>query len=112
MTVLTRRVLPTQAKEVNAELKALQTRAASTNTLNLGDSGKVVEYLQRHLKAAGLYSGKITGSFDAATDAALKAFQTAKKLPATGVLNKATFTALKAVNRFVQAGFKDAAKKG
>ena len=79
MQVLTRRVLPNQAKDVKADVKLLSDRGTSTV--------RAVQALQRHLRAAGVYSGPVSGSFDEATQTALKAFQTAKKLPATGKLN-------------------------
>ena len=43
--------------------------------LRLGDSGKRVETLQRRLIELGWLAGKVTGNFDAATDAAVRAFQ-------------------------------------
>ena len=113
MKVLERRVLPKQAKAVKQDVKVLQNRLANiANVLNLGDTGKSVQALQRHLKAAGVYTGAVTGTFDAATEAALKAFQTAKKLTVTGALDGKTFRALKAVNVYVKEGFKTAAKQG
>ncbi|MFL5321363.1 MAG: peptidoglycan-binding protein [Myxococcaceae bacterium] len=104
MTILTRRVLPKQAKEVKAELSALKATVGSKNVLNLGDAGKAVGYLQAHLRAAGVYQGPVNGQFDQATADALIAFQTAKKLTPSGMLDKATFNALKAVNHFVPKG--------
>ena len=43
--------------------------------LRSGDSGKRVETLQRRLIELGWLDGKVTGKFDAATDAAVRAFQ-------------------------------------
>src|SRR6476619_484768 len=104
MTILTRRVLPNQAKEVKAELNALKATVGSKNVLNLGDTGKAVGFLQSHLRATGIYKGPVYGQFDQATADALLAFQTAKKLPASGILDKATCNALKAVTHFVPKG--------
>lgn len=113
MKVTERRVLPKQAKAVKKDVAVLQNRLANTtNVLNLGDTGKTVAALQRHLKAAGVYTGPANGTFDLATEAALRAFQTAKKLPATGALDKATFKALKTINVYVKAGFKTVAREG
>src|SRR4051794_37500 len=100
-TILTRRVLSNEAKEVKAELSTLKATVGSKNVLNLGDTGKAVGFLQSHLRAAGVYSGPVNGQFDQATADALIAFQTAKKLTPSGMLDKATFNALKAVNHFV-----------
>ncbi|MBI3180693.1 MAG: peptidoglycan-binding protein [Myxococcales bacterium] len=100
MQVLTRRVLPKQAKEVRSELKALSDGAGSG-----GLTARVVSALQRHLRAAGVYQGPVTGSMDLATQQALQAFQAAKKLPATGTLDLPTLRALKSVDLFVKPGF-------
>ena len=43
--------------------------------LRLGSSGKKVETLQRRLIELGWLGGKVTGEFDAATEAAVRAFQ-------------------------------------
>ena len=43
--------------------------------LRLGSEGKRVETLQRRLIELGWLGGKVTGSFDAATEAAVRAFQ-------------------------------------
>ena len=43
--------------------------------LRLGSSGKKVETLQRRLIELGWLSGKVTGNFDEATEAAVRAFQ-------------------------------------
>ena len=42
--------------------------------------------LQDALKAKGFYKGEINGQKDAATDAAVKAFKVANKLPADSVV--------------------------
>jgi peptidoglycan hydrolase-like protein with peptidoglycan-binding domain len=42
--------------------------------------------LQGALKAKGFYKGEINGQKDAATDAAIKAFKVANKLPADSVV--------------------------
>src|SRR4051812_8533999 len=113
MQVLTRRVLTNEAKEVKAELALLQKATTSNNLLDLGDTGKAVIALQKHLRAAGLYSGPMSGTFDDATKLALQNFQTAKKLPASGAVDLKTLKALKTINLFVKNGLKsDPAKLG
>jgi hypothetical protein len=47
--------------------------------------GNDVTKLQEALKAKGFYKGEINGKKDAATDAAVKAFKVANKLPADSV---------------------------
>ncbi len=112
MKVLQRRVLPAQKNEVQKQVQQMQKRIAAGDALNLGDKGAAVIALQKHLKAAGLYTGKVTGTFDEATEAAVKAFQAAKGLEASGIAGGKTFKALKAVNVYVKDGFKTAAKEG
>ena len=55
-----------------------------TNILKKGSTGTEVKELQKKLTSLGLYKGPITGSFGATTEAALKKFQTKKKLEQTG----------------------------
>jgi hypothetical protein len=47
--------------------------------------GNDISKLQEALKAKGFYKGAINGQKDAATDAAIKAFKIANKLPADSV---------------------------
>jgi len=56
--------------------------------LKLGSSGPWVSYLQARLGAP------VTGTFDAATDAAVRAFQSAHGLEADGVVGPKTWSAL------------------
>ena len=74
------------AKEANATAKPKVTptpKPKSTPTpnlskdyyLRLGSNGKKVETLQRRLIELGWLGGKVTGDFDAATEAAVRAFQ-------------------------------------
>jgi hypothetical protein len=61
--------------------------------LNIGSSGDQVIRLQQHLASADP-SVALDGRFTAATQAALKAFQTARGLPPTGATDAATWQAL------------------
>jgi peptidoglycan hydrolase-like protein with peptidoglycan-binding domain len=64
-------------------------------TLQLGDSGAEVKWLQNRLKQLGVYNGDATGTFDQATAAAVAAFQSrAHTADATGVVGRSTKTAL------------------
>jgi Putative peptidoglycan binding domain len=61
--------------------------------LGRGAKGDQVIWMQQHLAAADP-NARVTGTFDAATDQALRAFQTARALPPTGTTDPATWTAL------------------
>ena len=63
-------------------------------TIRYGDSGPYVEDLQRELKQLMFYTGEIHGRFGDKTLAAVKAFQTVNRLPADGVVGRATWHAL------------------
>ena len=67
-----------------------------TKNLRKGDKGEEVKTLQQALLAKGYDLGKFgaDGSFGAATEAAVKAFQTAASLKADGIAGKNTVTAL------------------
>lgn len=59
-----------------------------------GARGRDVRDLQKLLGERGLYEGKVTGRFDAATASAVKAFQERYWLPVDGLVEGATMTAL------------------
>lgn len=61
--------------------------------LSRGATGDEVRWLQTRLVAAG-HALKIDGGFGPITDAALRSFQSAKKLPVTGSTDIATWYAL------------------
>ena len=60
----------------------------------VGAKGAIVTNIQRHLRAAGFDPKHTSGVFDERTGAALKAFQQRSHLPATGVVDRATWKAL------------------
>lgn len=64
--------------------------------LERGDRGAEVRDLQTRLNAAGYYSGPITGYYGRLTEAAVKRFQKAKKLPVVGKAGSKTYAALRA----------------
>ena len=67
---------PTATKKVTATPRPTSTPNLSKDYyLRLGTTGKKVETLQRRLIELGWLSGKVTGTFDEATEAAVKAFQ-------------------------------------
>jgi peptidoglycan hydrolase-like protein with peptidoglycan-binding domain len=68
--------------------------AASMPTLRRGSSGSAVSDLQRRLNAAGFNSGAIDGLFGSLTDAAVRAFQAARRLGVDGIVGPNTWSAL------------------
>lgn len=68
--------------------------AASMPTLRRGSSGSAVSDLQRRLSAAGFNSGAIDGAFGSLTDAAVRAFQGARRLGVDGIVGPNTWSAL------------------
>jgi peptidoglycan hydrolase-like protein with peptidoglycan-binding domain len=56
----------------------------------LGSKGAEVTELQKKLKTLGYYKGKADGGFGSATEAAVKAFQKAHKLPQVGTVGPKT----------------------
>ena len=66
-----------------------------STTLSRGDSGFAVRVLQGDLSQFGDYSGAVDGRFGPATAAALQKFQGAHGLSASGVMDAATFQAIK-----------------
>lgn len=62
--------------------------------LKNGSTGDDVKRLQQALKDKGFYNGTVDGAFGPGTDAAVRAFQSAKGLGADGVAGPATKAAL------------------
>lgn len=60
-----------------------------TAALQLGATGAEVQCLETQLTAAG-YATTVDTTFDASTDAAVKAYQTAKSLQADGIVGRVT----------------------
>ena len=59
-----------------------------------GDTGNAVKRIQKHMKHIGYYDGEQTGTFDDATETAVKAFQKANSLEETGVVDYKTLSLL------------------
>jgi len=70
--------------------------AAGTATLKKGDTGLSVSRLQSALADAG-HAVTRSGTFDDATASAVKAFQSSKSIGGSGIVDKATLSALDAV---------------
>lgn len=64
---------------------------AMQNTLHYSDQGHWVMTLQADLNDLGVNAGPVDGIFGPKTEAGVKAFQTAHKLPVTGVANAVTW---------------------
>ena len=64
------------------------------NILRRGSVGPNVRMLQRALTASGHYTSSIDGLFGTRTQAAVRAFQRANGLPASGIVDAATWGAL------------------
>jgi peptidoglycan hydrolase-like protein with peptidoglycan-binding domain len=67
----------------------------AAGTLALGDTGPEVKWLQNRLKQLHFYNGTVSGTFDAATAAAVEAFQAkAHTADPASVVGRSTKTAL------------------
>lgn len=62
--------------------------------LGVGSTGTTVRELQATLKLLNYYDGEVTGTYDEATVIAVYRFQTAAQLPATGMMDQATWNTL------------------
>lgn len=69
-----------------------------TDTLRRGDKGEQVKSLQQRLTDLGYYTGKISGTYNEATENAVKAFQKKSSLDDDGVCGPVTRTVLYGVN--------------
>jgi peptidoglycan hydrolase-like protein with peptidoglycan-binding domain len=106
------RVLPSQTPAVRDELSRLATAVAGTKDLQAGDSGPGVKALQQLLAGVNAYSGPISGTFDAATKAAVEKLQSARHLSVNGVANTGELGALAAQQLYITQGFKQHAGLG
>jgi cell wall-associated NlpC family hydrolase len=86
---------------------ALQQPSASAGSgfqpLRNGDKGGAVETLQRRLSTVGFSPGPIDGDFGPKTEAAVKQFQRANKLPETGIVDSQSWARLRASARLPTA---------
>ncbi|MFA6457852.1 MAG: peptidoglycan-binding protein [Patescibacteria group bacterium] len=67
----------------DAEVAKLIADKAPTSTIDVGASGEAVTKLQTALRDLGFFAGEISGEYDAATEAAVLAFQTSKGIVAS-----------------------------
>jgi len=74
--------------------------AGATPVLNLGSSGEDVSRVQRALNAAsGKFALPISGTYDATTQAAVRAWQAKNGIAEDGVVGPASWAELQAGNR-------------
>jgi len=101
MVVLTR--LAAMDADVKARVGAgTGVVTADGGILARGSSGDRVRQLQNALAQGGFDVGEIDGRFGPKTSAAVRAFQSAHSLPATGIADQATQAALKVAEQPVQ----------
>lgn len=112
MRPIEHRILPKNHKAVRNELAVMKKTVASGDTLNVGDSGKSVALLKKHLRNAGIGGMNNSDTFGAGTLNAVKEFQKASKLAVTGEVDAATLKKLSDLDLFVGKGFKTVAKQG
>jgi hypothetical protein len=88
-------VAPGVAEEV-AERPSVDLDGCALNVIEirLGDEGESVECTQKALYAAGYYDGEFTGTFDAATDAAVREAQALRDLHVDGIVGAQTANSL------------------
>lgn len=67
-----------------------QQKVAATATIKPGQTGNLVRDLQKRLQQEDFYKGEITGSYDAATQQAVKQFQIAHQLDPDGSVGQKT----------------------
>lgn len=66
-------------------------------TMRSGDTGYQVSELQEQLKTLGFYEAAVNGAYDAATVAAVKAFQKRNNLTVNGVTDSKVYDALRVI---------------
>lgn len=74
------------------------TLAPPAGTVRRGDKGTDATLVQERLQQLGYYTGKITGTFNEGTEAALKAFQIKSGLEDDGICGPVTRTVLYGIN--------------
>ena len=110
---ITHRVVPQQAKAARADLTRLGNAVADAGSLSLGDTGRAVESLQRMLKGLDLLQGPVSGTFDAATEAAVKKLEAqAGVATPDGIFDGAELKEVRSRQLFVKDDFGTPARIG
>ncbi len=88
--------IPSASASASPSASASQAAGANTLPLNLGSTGTYVQYVQTRLRQLGYYHGQITKTYDAATQAAVSAFQAHANVTGdpSGTVGQSTLTAL------------------
>jgi len=81
---------PVPAKDI----PATEIARPSGTLLRLGSTGEDVKRLQQRLKEISYYSGEISGTFDAATEAAVRNYQKFNRLGVDGLVGPKTIASL------------------
>lgn len=81
----------TQGAAVPTTAQLAASHPAMQQVLQYSDTGHWVMTLQADLNGLGFNSGPVDGIFGPKTEAGVKAFQTAKNLPVTGIADAATW---------------------
>ena len=112
-TEITHRVTSSQRTAVREDLGRLGSAVDAAKSLQLGDTGRGVEALQRALRGLDLYAGKVTGTYDAATEAAVRQLEQQAAVAAPdGVFDRAELKELRSRQLFVKDGFATPARIG
>lgn len=87
---------PAEEQPLVLDLAALEDVACMLDVVEVkrGATGDAVSCVQTALRAAGLYTGEVTGQFDDATDDAVQLLQTELGLYTDGIVGKNTATEL------------------
>lgn len=80
-----------KAQAVEPTTEAATEATVAGDVITIGSEGEKVEQLQTKLKELGFYTGDIDKKFELGTSEAVKAFQLANNLEATGVVDEDTF---------------------
>jgi len=110
---ITHRVSPKHRDDVRKSLADLKAAVAGAEDLGLGDTGPAVKSLQRMLRGLNLYAGDVTGTFDAATQTAVKKLEAQTKgVTADGRFDAAELAEVRGRQLFVKDGFETPARAG
>ncbi|MBS1151221.1 MAG: putative peptidoglycan-binding protein [Myxococcaceae bacterium] len=110
--LLRHRVLPSDLEKSRGDFRRISSAIKGAQTLALGDQGAAVEALQRELRGIGAYRGPVSGTFDAATEEAVRRLQTEKHLAVSGAIDGTELAALKQQQLYVKSGFETPARLG
>ncbi len=88
---MTRAISPVGAAQTAPRAPQGVGAVGSHSMLKLGSSGSEVKQLQEQLEAAGFLKPPLSGDFDGTTDAAVRAYQSARGLQVDGIVGQQTW---------------------